>query len=263
MKKILIAAIAATVVGGAFAACDYDPVVKIKDRAWAYTWKFSGKTTKGAVVKGTKGTSGVCGYETPGSLGGFVRVPASLKIQGYTWYCDPGCGSDDFEAALAEVNEVFYQKKPVKTGLNGGVTIEVSNIIGKKAKQYEIAGVAQFDGTVDGLYNDGSDAFQYVLTFAGLGKYDKKNSRVSSASGNFAGTLEYPWYVSKTVCAEAKVWDCVTLTLVEDSVTSVAYGKWSVKFNKSTAKKLANNKAAAPKFPKWVYNLNAIAALGE
>lgn len=264
MKKIMIAAVAASIVSGAFAAaCSYDPVTPTQDTAWAYTWKFSGKTTKGVALKGVAGSSGPCGYSDSGTAGGYVRVPASLKIQGYTWYCDPGCGSDDFEAALAEVNEVFYIKKPFKGSLTGGVTIEVSNIIGKKAKQYEVAGAADFTGTVDA--NNpliGSDEMTFNVVFAGLGKYDKKNSRVSSASGNFAGTARYPWYVSKTVCAYAGIWDCATLAINDvEYVPTVAYGKWSVKYYKSAAKKLAANKvgtAKAIKAPSWVVWANAL-----
>ena len=259
MKKCMIAAIAAVVVGGAFAACNYnDPPTQPK--TWAYTWKFTGKTTDGVLTKGTKGKAGNCNMGTPATAGGAVRAPASLKIQGYTAYCDVTCGSDDFEV-LAECQEVFWQTKPHKVSLSGGVTTEVSNIIGKKAKQYEIAGLATFIGYADepGM----ADQLKYELVFAGLGKYDFKNSRVSSASGNFAGTLEYPWYVSKDRCVYAGIWDCATITLIgeETPVDSVAFGKWNVKYNKKAAKKLRNNKAgniyAAASVPKWVIPYNA------
>ena len=255
----MIAAVAAVVAGGAFAACNYNEP-PTQPKTWAYTWKFTGKTTDGVLTKGTKGKSSNCGYSTPGSTGGAVRAPASLKIQGYTAYCDVTCGSDDFEV-LAECQEVFWQTKPNKVSLSGGVTTEVSNIIGKKAKQYEIMGLATFIGYVDEPTN--ADQIRYDLVFAGLGKYDLKNSRVSSASGNFAGTLEYPWYVSKQECKYAGIWDCATITLIgeETPVDSVAFGKWNVKFNKKAAKKLQNDKANniyyAAKVPKWVipYNL--------
>ena len=258
----MIAAVAAIVACGGFAACTYEPV-PAQDAAWAYTWKFTGKTTTGAALKGKAGVATACGYTSGGRDDSFVRVPASLKLQGYTWYCDPGCGCTDFETALAEVNELFYIKKPFKGSLTGGVTMEVSNIIGKKAKQYEVAGKANFTGTIDA--NDprvGADEMTFDLVFAGLGKYDKKNSRVSSASGNFAGIANYPWYVSKTVCAPAGIWDCDVLAVNCDTfASSVAYGKWSVKFYKSAAKKLAANKvstASAIKSPKWVVWANAL-----
>jgi hypothetical protein len=260
MKKAMIAAVAAVVAGGAFAACSYEPAPAAK-AAWAYTWKFTGKTTDAVALKDTVIPGGACGYEGSTIKGQIVRVPSSLKIQGYTAYCDAVC--TDFEA-LAEEQEIFYQVKPNKLPLSGGVAIEVANVIGKKAKNYEIAGVATFDGAVDGVL--GADTFEYELVFAGFGKYDKKNGRPSSASGNFAGTLSTTWYVSKTRCAEAMVWDCTTLTYLIESNPSVAFGKWNFKFNKSMAKKLQNDKAANvyqasyKKLPKWArYWLNNLA----
>ena len=257
----MIAAVAAVVAGGVFAACDYKPVTP--EVTWAYTWKITGKTTDGVKVTATKAKSSACGLGDSGSTTdpcNAIRVPASLKIQGYTGYCHPGCGSDGFEV-LGEVDEIFWQTKPRKISLSGGVTTEVSNIIGKKKKQYEIAGLATFNGEKDP--NGALIPVKYELVFAGFGKYDLKNSRVSSASGNFAGTLEYPWYVSKQECKYAGIWDCATITLIgeETPVDSVAFGKWNVKFNKKAAKKLQNDKANniyyAAKVPKWVipYNL--------
>ncbi len=257
----MIAAVAAVVAGGAFAkACDYEPTTP--DVAWAYTWKFTGKTTDGVKVGNTKSKSSPCdlgGGSSSESACNAIRVPASLKIQGYTAYCAPGCGSDGFEV-LGEVQEVFWQTKPRKLSLSGGVTTEVSNIIGKKAKQYEIAGIATFDGEKDSA--GALIPVKYDIVFAGLGKFDTKNKRVSSASGNFAGTLEYPQYLEKDACTSeyAGIWECANLTLFCSEVDSVAFGKWNVKFNKKAAKKLltkANNVVEAVKIPGWVdKNLN-------
>jgi len=104
MKKLMtLAALAA--VTGAFAACEYTP--EVKTTAWVYQWKFSGKTTYGVKPATVKATKGVCGYTTGGDAAACtVRAPASLKIEGYTLYCEPGCGSDYFEK-FAEVNEIF------------------------------------------------------------------------------------------------------------------------------------------------------------
>lgn len=251
MKK-LIALAAVAVVGSTFAAsCGYTPITPVKDTAWVYTWKFSGKTTEGATLKSTTIPSGACGYGGGTIAGGYVRVPASLKIQGYTYYCSPTCGSDDFET-IGE--EFFYMTKPEKSYLEGGVTLEVSNIIGKKAKQFEMAGTADF---VEFLDNAGADKTAYDLTFAGLGKYDSKNSRVSSVSGNFAGTAYPIWYVSKTVCAEAGYYDCATGTLKYEA-PSVAFGKVSVKYNKSASKKYLEGKKVAVKYPAWVQTQVAV-----
>lgn len=254
MKKCMITALAVVVASGAFAACQRgkkEDGSSCDKQTWVYTWKFSGKTTKGAKVS-EKEIKKLCDRE--GGEDGYVRVPASLKIQGYVGYCDVYCGSEAFEV-IDPTNEIFWQTKPEKVAFTeGGPSLEVSNIIGKKAKQYEVFGKAKFVGALDNDPN--SWAIEYDLTLAGLGKYDKKNDRVSSASGNFAGTLEYPYYVSsKNGCQYAGIWSCCDFSLVEDpKVLSVAYGKWNVKYNKKLSKKLKASGdfgdvvAAAPKW---------------
>ena len=252
----MIAAVAAIVAGGAFANCGRgtpgNPAsCSVQD--WVYTWKFSGKTTEGVKVKGSDATEDLCGRGTPAGDDVYVRVPASLKIQGYVAYCDVSCGSEMFEVIAAE-NEFFWQTKPEKIVLDGGLNLEVSNVIGKKKKQYEVAGTAEFTG-----YYTATDPVTYQLTLAGLGKYDKKNDRVSSASGNFAGTLvQFPWYVSNSVCKPAGAWTCCTFDFIDPQVVgalpSVAYGKWSVKYNKKLSKKLQGNNgldAVVKATPKW------------
>ncbi len=249
MKK-LIALATVLAIGGAFAACQYDPL----PTAWVYKWKFSGKTTFGVKPAKVKVESGLCGYSGGEQGGGTctVRAPASLKIEGYTWVCEPGCGSNAFEQ-FAELNEVFWQKKPFKASLAGGVATDVSNIIGKKAKQFEAAGTATFTEFINaGAVEEGT----YTLTYAGLGKYDLKNSRVKSVSGNFAGFLDQPHYIAKgDVCGNAGYWDCESLSLVCTG-TSVAYGKWCAKFQKSASKKYLKN-GRLPKIPSWVRQMNA------
>lgn len=225
MKKVVILAAAAAMGISAFGACQYiAPTVVTKSAAWAYKWKFSGKTTKAVQSNCDKA---------------ITRASASLKIQGWSFYCEPECG--DFEAM--EADEIFWQTKPGKTVLDGGVTFEVANIIGKKGKNYEAAGVAEF-----------TDA--YVLTLAGLGKYDTKNARVSSIKGNFAGVAAAPSLDSynKASCDYdsnvSLVWPCCGCP--SDEADSVAYGKWSIKYSKSYAKKYAAGTLKADKLlPKW------------
>ena len=248
MKK-LIALAAVFAIGGAFAACEYIA----PDTAWVYKWKFSGKTTYGVKPMKIKAETGLCGYTGGTGNSGetcTVRAPASLKIEGYTWVCKPDCGSTAFEQ-FAEVNEIFWQKKPFKASLAGGVATDVSNIIGKKAKQFEAAGTATFTEFINaGSTEEGT----YTLTYAGLGKYDLKNSRVKSVSGNFAGFLDQPHYISASVCGNAGYWDCATLQLVCTG-TSVAYGKWCAKYQKSASKKYLKY-GKLPKVPSWVRQMN-------
>ncbi len=263
MKK-LIALATVFAIGGAFAACELPPT----EAAWVYKWKFTGKTTVGKPISakeskvsnacnlpsGNGGDSGACGLA--------VRVPASLKIEGYTWICLPNCGSDDFEK-FVELNEIFWQKKPFKASLSGGVSTDVSNIIGKKAKQFEAAGVASFTAYAAPHPADpttGNDQGVYTLTYAGLGKYDLKHSRVKSVSGNFAGFLSSPYYIGKIGeewCPPAGFWDCPTVSTLLCG-PSVAYGKWSAKYQKSASKKFLKN-GKLPKKPTWARQLNLLA----
>lgn len=246
MKK-LIALAAVCAIGAAYAACSYDPIPATS----VYKWKFTGKTTYGVKPAAVKVVTGLCGYTGGGGEGGncVVRAPASLKIEGYTWYCEKSCGSDAFEQ-FAETDEVFWQKKPFKASLAGGVATDVSNIIGKKAKQFEAAGTATFTEFINaGTTTEGT----YTLTYAGLGKYDQKNDRVKSVSGNFAGFLDQPHYISAKECVNAGFWDCDNNLVCEG--TSVAYGKWCAKFQKSASKKFARS-GKLPKVPSWVKWMN-------
>ena len=245
MKKIMIALAMAFSVG-AFAACEYAPEAA-KDTAWVYKWKFTGKTTYGKQTKAAP--SGLCGY-VASSCDCAVRAPASLKIEGYTWYCAPKCGSDTFED-FAEVNEIFWQKKPFKASLAGGVSTDVSNIIGKKGTKFEAAGTAKFTEFVNaGAVREGT----YTLTYAGLGAYSKKNSRVKNVKGKFAGYLDQPHYITKTVCANAGFWNCEDMSLV-CSGPSVAFGKWSATYKKNASKRYLN-RGRLPAVPSWVKALN-------
>lgn len=245
MKKIMIAVAVAAMGAAAFGANCAPTTPVAKDAAWVYQWKFTGKTTAGkkAAAKGTNQSA--CQPGTPGAACAY-RAKASLKIQGYTYACNPGCGSDAFET-FAEALEVFYMTKPWKASMAGGVSTELSHIIGSNKKQYEAAGIAQFTEEAEGV--------KYALTYAGLGKYDVKNSRVSSVSGNFAGVASQAWAynLKKDLCIKAGYWDCATLALVCDGET-VAYGKFSAKFKKSASKKYVAGKTVS--LPSWVKWLN-------
>lgn len=238
MKKLMIVAAAVALVGGAFASCDVNPVAK-KNAAEAWQWKFTGKTTYGK-VKGTTYQKSAC---ATGETCAY-RQPTSLKIQGFTGTCDPICGGDDFCAAVVEADEIFWQTKPAKVSLAGGVSTEFGHIIGKSKKQYEAFGVAEFTDVVNSI--------DYVLTYAGLGKYDIKNGYVKSVKGNFAGVLSTSY--NYKVCNTAGYWDCATEQLICDAPT-VAFGKWSAKYSKKNAKRLADKKGYKG-VPKWVVQYN-------
>lgn len=220
MKKIIVMTVAAIAAIGSYAACSYVPAKEavVSDSAWAYKWKFTGKTTKA--------TSAKCSQDNC-----VTRTPASLKIQGYTFYCNPQCG--DFENL--ECDETFWVSKPSRQlfGEGSGLTFEVANVIGKKGDKFEVYGTAQFDEL-------------YTLNFAGFGKYDRKNNRVSSIKGMFTGVAAAPVLTigKASACtaadfATSKVWECCGCPTAE--ADSVAFGKFSAKYAKSYAKKYAKH----------------------
>ena len=242
MKKLMIAAALAAVVGGAFAACkpgDPDPI----EDAWVYTWKFSGKTTTGVLVSYTINPSGNCKPGGGGTEACAIRVPSALNIQGYTYKCLPCCG--EF-TGLADDGEVFWTTKPqkelfevtnAKKLFTEGLTIDFGHVIGKKAKDFELKG--QFAAAT-------SDSGEnYDFTFAGLGKYDLKNTRFSSVSGNFAGEKinpHYLKYIAGVGCPDADYWVCDGSDYAgAPTDPTVAYGSWSAKLNSAASKKFLKN----------------------
>ena len=248
MKKVMLVAAVAAVGFGAFGAdCGPSDPVKTYGSALAYKWKFTGKTTEGYKNKAVS-NSNWCG-PSGGSGCDFFRIKTSLKIEGYTFLCGTDCGTIAFES-FTEAHEVFWQTKPHKASIYGGVSSEIVHIIGKKKKQVEVLGVTDF------LLCEANDPTHatYVLTYAGFGKYSTKYSRVTSVSGNFAGyvTASWAWNMKKDWCKVAGYWDCETLQLVGCGEPSIAYGKWSAKYSKSAAKKYLNNRNYRGKVPSWV-----------
>lgn len=248
MKKILITvAFAAMAIMPAFGGACGEPLPK--ETAWVYKWTFKGKTTTGDKVNTQKAKAvSPCIPSDNDEVGCAIRVPASLKIEGYMGVCSPGCGTETF-AACSESNEIFWQTKPFKASLAGGVSTDVCNIIGKHKKQVEIAGQANFDKFVDGTLQEGT----YTFTYAGIGKYDLKNSRVKVVKGTFAGYLTQPHAVTVDLCSTAGFWDCSTLSLVCEG-PSVVTGTFKVKYQKNASKKYLAG--TFPKTPSWVVPLN-------
>lgn len=243
MKKLMIAAAVAAVTVGAFAEDCAPAEQEASDTAWVYDVKFSGKTTSGTagVVKGDSGN--IC---TPGSDNTQVciRVKGSLQIKGWVATCNPTC---DYFADLGGFTDTaFWATKPNKTIVVADtLAFDVYNVFGKKQKDVEVAGA--FEGSLPDL-----EGQTFAFTVAGLGTYDKKNDRVKSVSGNFAGTMSNSFYVKNGVCCPTVVFECTDLNTAVASVDTVGFGSWSVKFNKGASKKYAKN-GTTPKTPSYWY----------
>lgn len=239
MKKIMVAAATVALAMGVFAVCgDETPEVKARQ---VYKFTFTGKTTKGIGAQTVKVD---CGDDQTGC---YARIPAKLKIKGWVAYCLNGCkgvngGTGDAEAWA------FWATKPYKADLGALAELnfadgEFPHVIGKKPNKAEAYGTftSQFVFTSQA-------AWEINFAFAGLGTY--KSPVYKKISGNFAGSPAASWYISGNVCAQTSVYDCSSLTLVcDETPNTVAFGKWSMKYSKSAAKKL--NKGKLPKTPSY------------
>ncbi len=266
MKKLMIAAAIAAMIGAVKAeeasTCVDGPGSDnptCSKQTLVYQWQFKGRTGVGVLVnvqKQVTSAGGTCvdGGVTPG-YAEVIRVPGKLALVGYSYLCDSECFNLDADLMNPTKNQ-FYMAAPLKTIVanyrNNGADknfitdVDVAHVIGKSASQYELAGTATFDFTSD------ATAQKYTLRFAGYGSYDKKNKRVSSVSGNFAGTQNVPRY-PKSIgsgdntqrCPPAGYWDCCTLLYASDSEQDdgVAYVTWSMKYNKAASAKLSKNKS--------------------
>ena len=249
MKKLMLTAAAAVLSMGAFALCgDAEPVVVIvqktaKVQRQVYKMTFCGKTTKALPGKATPVT---CGDDIAGC---YARVPAKLKIKGWIALCKTECDAINGGSADAE-SYAFWATKPFKADLTPDAELdfdggEFPHVIGKKPNKAEAYGTFKSKFVfAEGTEWDLADG----LTFAGFGKY--KAPIYKKIAGNFVGKPAASWYVSSTVCAQSDVYDCSTLTLkCEEYPSTVAFGKWNMKYSKSAAKKMA--KGQLPKVPSY------------
>lgn len=221
MKKLMIAAAAAAMIGGAFAACQEDTAC-----VYAYKLTLSGKTTVAFTVKGKASTctEDVC-----------YRKASSFKIDGYIFgqsddltneeECIEGCSCVD----LATIDDSIFWNTKSKKEVQADFEFTQLNLIGKDGKQLEAVGT--FNG----------------LTLAGFGTYDVKKLAIKSISGNFAGTLDAPVCETCTydeenceeTCEDTDTIVFKLCTLEESSAdTTAAFGKWTLKPNSAAVKKL-------------------------
>lgn len=243
MKKLMIAVAAAALVGGAFAACQEDTAC-----VYAYQVSLSGKST---VAASTKAKPSACVDAD------CYRKAASYKVKGYVWgtttdltdesQCVEGCSCLDL--TQAQSTTYLWNTKTLKK--LGDMTFSqltlIGSNVGTKAKTAEV--VAKIDD----------------LVLAGFGKYDTKKLEFKSASGYFAGTVAAPVCTTCTYNAGDCTEECVdsaskafavcTLEAAEVETTP-AYGKWSIKYSKSAAKKLTKNFAEAAIVPAKVIAAN-------
>ena len=244
MKKTLIAVATIALTGFAVADCELASAPKASA---VYAWKFTGKTTIGTPVAYTTPTVGgtLCSLGDKATVVNCaIRVPGSLNVQGYVYYCDNCCESFGRGTGGATLCQ-FYMTKPfqAKVKNTADITFNVAHIIGKASTQYEAEGTFSFE------VDSAEVSEKWNLTFAGFGSYDKNNAVVKSISGNFAGVLKHPYYIGKGVCADADYWTCgLSLACACDtSADGVAYGTWQARYHaKASSKYRAGYTVALP-----------------
>ena len=229
MKKLMMFAAAVTIVGSAFAQCG-DP--EAEDCALVYDVKLSVKTT----VPDSK-----AGYVLPSHCGDPVtnaatcfRKTGKKTIQGFFYTCACNCDS------IKDATTWYLWDKKAKVGEEVGASLSF-NVIGKKKSDVEAYVILSPDA--DGVLNDGG-----TLYLAGFGKWDAKNCRVKSVSGNFAGLIAPPKCNDALSCDEAAAYVCdgdatSGCALVAETVETVAFGTWSIKYSSSKSKKLIKDES--------------------
>ncbi len=228
MKKLIVATAAVALAG--FAVAETPCVIDVKPTASVYVWKFTGKTTVGTPITFSSVGGSLCSLGEKTTTACAIRIPGTLSVQGYVYYCENCCESFASGTGGATLS-TFYMTKPFQTRIkdSADITLKVAHIIGKSATQYEAEGTFSFEA------DSAEVSEKWDLTFAGFGTYNKTKAVVTAVSGNFAGTLKHPYYIGKGVCADADYWTCA-LTLAGDATADgIAYGNWQVRYNASAS----------------------------
>lgn len=248
MKKLMIAAAMAATVG-AFASdnCS-DPTTYTCVSVYKVT--FSVKTTA-PIAKKTKVSCSdpevVC-----------YRKKASAKVAGYLYAGTEGADGawslvTDAEAcsdacecveAFEGLTPIFWDGKTYEEDTGAALAWDFVDRIGgkttEKSKVVEAVGTYTSDN--------------YALRLAGFGSWDKKNALVKSLSGNFAGTKTKADCETEVSCSDPVTTEVGTFMICTDAAgqteLTAAYGTWSLKWDKSAAKKFAKKGGLSAILPK-------------
>jgi len=242
MKKLMIAAAAAAMVGGVYAGCE-KPTKTVVNCAEVYDVVFNLKTTKCncEYVAGTTGATIGCikAEDTPASCKAW-RTVVTKKVYGVIWSCECTCSENLTEespllvapaqwdgtlaAADAQGNQYFWMPSE-KLVLDSLMTFKFLARIGAANGKVEAYGTFG-----DGIY------------FAGFGTHGAL--RTKTISGGVAGCWGAPWDCStedQGVFAEdcPAYGLCDAKTAVADYTTTAVYGSFTVKYNNAKSVKLA------------------------
>ncbi len=222
MKKLVVMAAVLVAAASSYAECAPVETPEEGNCAQVYTVAISVKTT--APKTGSIDIGSEC---APGSTSVCYRVISSKSFKGYYWTCD--CGCDFFQYLKLDL---FDKKTEQMIVEEGSIEWDLVGRIGKKNTDVE-ASFSFIGGT--------TNAPTAEFFGQGFGKFDEKNNRVSSISGSILGTLAAPYCSAD--CAPglgfAMPYDLCDLTKLD--VDTIAYGTFSIKYNSSASKKLAED----------------------
>lgn len=276
MKKLMIAAAAAALVGSTFAGnpCDPDPMQPVTASQRVYDFKASLKVVdaKSATTKTT--SKDVCIGTITTKQSDYYRVKSSRTFKGIFLDCDV-CGVDAQTDGdnLAKSAASFYvassankytkiyeaQTSEQNAALTSGYQVGLLNWIGAttaaKAKVAEMSIFFQFQ-EVDAL----GQYKAYSLFAAGFGA--QKDGLLTSASGNIAGESTAAYFCGLyTQCFEPCLltayyyWNQGVQTqntwqLNRSPAFDAVYGTWSIKYNASKSKLTSNDALLTKTFGK-------------
>ena len=234
MKKIMVAAVAAVVVGAAFADVDCNDSKNVC--AYAYRVKLAGKTVK---AKAKIDAKGEC---VDGATNCWAKA-ASLRIAGYLYSegtpDDPSTTQDDCNCScidFASPTQIWWDE--TKTKVDGELTLALYEVLRNS-----------------GLKNKAQLAFEFDLggpikvNLAGFGVFNPNTRRLKRASGFFAGTMAP---VNCMHCDEvigaAEIFEpCLDpdgKEVQRASAGSIAYGRWNMAWKHEKVALLSAGKAA-------------------
>jgi len=221
MKKLMMFAAAMTIVAGAYASdcgdCDDDCSCSL-----VYEFKASVKTTI------AKDISDSCSSSC-------YRKCGSAKIKGYLYYCG-ACDCEALAGMLFVAKETKYDDY-VFGNSDAGVqpTWEILNLIGKS------------DTDVEALWSVSDDESGWSFTAAGCGKYDEKNDRIKSISGDLVG--KGPGPSCELSCDDSSA-STVTLLcdVTSEEAATIVYGSWSMKYHKKYSEEGCTCSDSIPSF---------------
>ena len=222
MKKLMIAAAAAAMIGGAYAG---DCTPEAKECSIVYQMQLNVYTTKGVALGYSSGSQ--C---APGSTCVVMRGRDKTVIRGYVYIC--GCGCD-----VTQYSDVFCDSRrhALFDTTQNSLTWKFAHIMGANLTDAECGW--QFGGKI--AY-DATRESTYDLAGAGYGTFN--GEFFTGFAGYFAGWVDKTYDLttkgaeatpSACLCEPSMVVYCSDLgTWTADAEgASVAFGSWKMKYN--------------------------------